>query len=185
MLAVNSPPEETLVYREVPATDPLPKSAKVHTADEAQRLVMQTLGISEITDESISTTLVKLLENRTPCIGSDWVDLPLWHAVVRNWQGEVKTDRHIHKEQYARALDVYLDPVSGQVMELRTRWPDDMPPIGAELSSQEAARQMHKGGRETYHAFASEKPKVSFHRALESVAKYLEHSLFLYSGLCR
>jgi len=135
---------------------------KIRSGDVACAESIKMLGLPESVLAKSSAKLVTLVVNNTPYLSEQLVGTPLWHVVIQDWPKKIK---------YVTPLDVYVDPVKGRVLELRTRWPEGEPPIAPEPSAESATRQMSgRGPHDVFHGFPESLPKVSFLDALDALS---------------
>lgn len=116
-----------------------------------------------------SATLSTLKQDNTPFLSAQVKGGPLWHVVVPDWRIRLKSAKAESGGPYVRTFDVYLDPLTGQLIKARSRWPEDEPPIPPEPTAAQAEEQFRRASNEKYHSFPLETPRVTLAEALDSM----------------
>ena len=114
---------------------------------------------------------VTLTEDNTPYLESQLIGKPLWHVVLRDFSLRLESSPRGLADKYVRTWDIYLDPVSGRLLKLRSRWPKGEAPMEREPNAELAAKQMRRAGGEIYHGFPRNAPKASFLDALDGMQR--------------
>lgn len=127
------------------------------------------LGTADSTEMEARASQVTLIEENTPHLNQSVVGRPMWRATINNWTVKpLKPCSPTIRDRYMRTVDVLLDPANGKLVSVRTRWPEEEPPIAPEPSAEWAAREM-RSNREVYHGFPREQPPISFSEAVRVV----------------
>jgi hypothetical protein len=127
------------------------------------------LGTKHSRDTELDASIIILKQDNTPYLSQRIVERPLWKVVLRDWAMELpSTPPGVH-DKYSRTLDIFLDPIDGKLMKIRSRWPEAEPPMAPEPSAELAIKQMTRVGREKYHRFPDRPPNVSFMDAMETL----------------
>lgn len=150
-------------------TDRERESCNLRSPKEAIGQVQKVLGLKDSVTLRSTAELVTLQKDNTPYLSGDLVGRLLWHVVVDRWSVDLQQSRTEARDRYVRILDVYLDPVDGQVRKVASRWPKGEPPMPPTVNAMVAAEQMKNWGEEIYHGFPSDPPEVTFFDALVSI----------------
>ena len=138
-------------------------ACKVKQSAQAKELALRSVGLKG--HVAASAELVTLEADQTPFLADKLRGRKLWMVTVPDWSVEFKSAPPDVKDTYGRTLDIYVDPVTGHVLKLRTRWPKNVPQDRVEPDAKSAELAI---APERYHAFPSEPPPISFLEALEA-----------------
>ncbi|UCE61665.1 MAG: hypothetical protein JSU63_07935 [Phycisphaerales bacterium] len=127
--------------------------------------------MNDTATRNTDASVITLAEDNTPFLSARLIGRPLWRVVLRDWSINVRVGSVSIDDPYSRVADVYLDPVSGRILKLKTRWPEGVPEMAPEVSAETGAEQMTRFGRTRYHDFPRKEPKVTFFQALESIPR--------------
>ncbi len=141
---------------------------KVDSPEEATRRAISVLGVDGRRVGSPEAVLTALLEDKTPFLSDKVAERPVWKVRTANQRLELGPEPRL-LDPRTRTFDTFIDPRTGALLKIISRWPDGIPSIGQDPSAVESARQLQAAGREKYHAFARELPPVSFVEALEAI----------------
>lgn len=144
---------------------------RIRSAEQSMAQARKALGLPKENTLLMNTTLVALQHENTPYLNQELIGRPLWHVVLQNWSAEVKSTPSWLKDPYRRTLDIFLDPRTGQIVKIKSRWPEGEPPMADELSAGEAVEEMRRAGNEIYHGFPTTTPRVTFLDALDSMQR--------------
>jgi len=139
----------------------------LHDSEQTALRARQILGIPTDATATISASVETLQDDNTPYLREQLLGRPLWHVEIRDWSLHLNSDVRRRKDPYRRTLDVFLDPNSGQVVKLQTRWPPGEPPSAPEPTAESAAWQMLNGPSEIYHGIPDVPPPISFMEAVD------------------
>jgi hypothetical protein len=134
---------------------------------EARRI----LGVADKTPPHLSAALVKPSEDNTPFLSAKVVGRPIWQVVVADWRLELPSASRGPQDGRRLTFDMFIDPETGGLLKLVSRWPEGVPAIAPEPTARVAEEQMRRAGLEEYTGFPQSKPPVDFLRALDVVYK--------------
>lgn len=143
----------------------------VPTQAKAVSGMSKITGLTEATDQPVHAKLVMLEQDNTPYLSNRLIGRPLWHVEVRNVALKLESSPPGYKDAYVRTLDVFLDPLTGQMLKVKSRWPAGVAPIAPEPSAEFAVMQMLGSDKEIYHGFPDVLPPISFLEALDAIQK--------------
>lgn len=144
---------------------------KVVGAAEARLSSLRTFGAETHDPEESAAQLVSLVQDRTPYLATLLLTTPLWHSQINDIKLKLPSSPTGFEDSRQRTFDLFLDPNRGQLVKVRSRWPDGQPPMPEELDADQAADQMYRSGREKYHGFPDDQPVVTFMAALDSIQR--------------
>lgn len=125
-----------------------------------------------IAGDRVTTEVTVLRDDSTPFLHQMLVGRELWHVVIKDWALQpLKSSPVERKDSYVRTLDIYLDPLTAQVVKLESRWPSNELPIAPQPSGESATAQMRDQG-EVYHGFPDEPPSISFLEAIKAIQEH-------------
>lgn len=154
---------DALVASGEPAQTQPTTEARLRSASAAATEARSIAGIGS--QFKANALLVRVEEDNTPFLADRLSGRDLWKVTVQDWRIELAG----FKDPYKRILDMILDPSTGQMLKISTRWPKGEPPIAPEPDSASATRQMLGAGREQYHDFVAERPPITFMQAVAIV----------------
>ena len=128
--------------------------------DRARRLV----GLKA--DVEASAELVTIEGDETPFLADKIKGRKLWMVTVPDWSVELKSAPD-EKDLYRRTLDAVLDPTTGQILKVKTRWPENVPEPEDTIEPDAKTAESHILP-EKYYGYPSEPPPISFMEALET-----------------
>jgi len=129
------------------------------------------LGLEALPIRRFQAELVVLDNDNTPYLWDQFVGKALWHVVAHIGSFELPSSPPGSEDRYPRVVDVFLDPATGKLVKLRTRWPKEELPMLPEVSGPFGAAQMQGHGGERYHGFPDQPPKTSFLEALDAIQR--------------
>ncbi len=113
--------------------------------------------------------LISLLDDDTPFLSQFLLEKPIWQVVIRDWRLELASAQPEARDPYIRTWDVLVTPADGRVVKVRSRWPDEEPPIPPEPRADSATCQIYASGYTVYHGFPERDPRITFVDALDSL----------------
>ncbi|UCE61666.1 MAG: PepSY domain-containing protein [Phycisphaerales bacterium] len=128
------------------------------------------VGLDDRKPQDLLARVVVLTEDNTAFLSDQLLGRPLWHVLIDNWSMDLPSTPPGWKDKYARSLDVFLDPQSGSVLKIATRWPKGIPASAPEPDGESATSQV-EGGHEKYLSFPAGTPSISFTEAIDIVQK--------------
>lgn len=131
----------------------------------AQRLVDRK-SPSSVTYEAIKATL---FEDNTPYLAPQLIGRDLWRVTIDEFDVQLPSAPWAPSNRFIRVIDVLLDAKDGRLYKVRSRWPNNEPPISPEATAPMAADQMHRSGNEVYHGFPVDTPAITFVEALDAI----------------
>jgi hypothetical protein len=150
--------------------NPADRSAwQVQQADQAVARTRQIIGAKETSYTEVAASVVTLTTDNTPHIGAQLVGRELWHVVLDGWTMEIESYPPHYKDRYLRTVDVYIDPLNGRVLKIKTQWPEGAPGKRPEVTAEVEEGKMARFGMKRIHGFADHDPKISFLQALDSI----------------
>lgn len=148
---------------------------KLQTPDASIDAAHRVLGLARSTKRPADAELTALQEDNIPHLSEQVIGRSLWQVTIRNWSMELPSIppgfKARVKDRYIRTIDVYLDPENGQLVKVKTRWPEGEPLMAPEPTATSATRQLTNAGQEVYHRFPVGDPKLSFLEALDSIQR--------------
>jgi hypothetical protein len=144
---------------------------KVVGVAEARLSTLRTFGAATHDPAESATQLVSVVQDRTPFVATLLLTRPLWHSQIDGLKLQLPSSPPGFEDSFQRTFDLFLDPVCGQLVKVRSRWPQGEAPIPDELEADQAAEQMNRSGDEKYHGFPGDPPAVTFISALDSVQR--------------
>lgn len=140
------------------------------TRDETIEQACKSLGRSLVTQVPVVAQVVTLREDNMPYLSKQFIERPLWHVEVRDVSVDRADESFPIRDRYSpRTLDVFLDPISGCILKIVSRWPEGEPRMPPTVDAATAATQMERSGKETYHGFPTRPPRITFLDALRTV----------------
>lgn len=133
--------------------------------EEARRCV----GYVGTEESGIEASLAIVEHDNSPFVNSQIAGRQLWLVTLRQWSQELKSTPIGMGDRYLRTIDVTLDPVSGQVLLVRSRIPEGVEELPPEPEAAVAEVQMRKSGGEVYHGLPVDASRVTFVQALDSI----------------
>jgi hypothetical protein len=140
----------------------------LQTEEQATEKARRYLGLPDDAPQPEPAKLVILDADNTPYLSEIITGRPIWHIVIKDWKIELKSFPE-REDSYVRTFDVFLDPQTGQLLKIVSRWPDGVPPIPPEPGAASYTDQMKRAGNERYHGFPAELPSATFVDALDGV----------------
>lgn len=141
----------------------------VQVENEAIDHVLEMLGAPRQLASDATARLVTVQTDNTPFLHEQIVGRRLWEVVVPKWRLDLASARPGVEDAYERTFDVLLDPESGNVLWVASRWPEGEPGEVGDLPPQIAEEQMSGWWGEEYHGFPPAKPATTFVQALDVV----------------
>ncbi len=145
---------------------------KAGTKHAAVAAANKVLGLERTEGVHVDGQIELVANDNTPFLDEQINRRPLWHLTVSNWRLSLKTGGREPADVAPRTFDVYVEPVSGSVLKIISRWPEGVPAIQPMPSAAFAEQCMRRSGNERYHGFPEEPPGVSFVEALHAVQKH-------------
>lgn len=145
-----------------------PISAPAH--NKALAAAAEVAGVSKERYKSIGEIQLSGDEDKTPFLHDAIVNRPVWWATTEVFSLALSSTPDGWHDKYSRTLDVYLDPESGRLLKVSTRWPDGEKEIAPEPDAANAAWQL-QGTREMYHGIPEEDPPISFLEAIDVIQR--------------
>jgi hypothetical protein len=142
---------------------------KLRESSDATQEVRDILGVGTTADVELDAEVVILEDTNTPYLKSQVVGRPLWKATLRGWKLQLPSAPQSTKDRYNRVFEVWVDPVDGRLVRVKSRWPEGEPPMAPEPSAEIAVAQMLGAGGETYHGFPDAAPRSTFVQALDGL----------------
>lgn len=136
---------------------------KVKQSAQAKELALRSVGLKG--HVAASAELITLEADQTPFLSDKLRGRKLWTVTVPDWSVEFKSAPPNVKDAYGRTLDIHVDPVTGHMLKLRTRWPKNVPQDRVQPDAKSAELAI---APERYHGFPSQPPPISFLEALEA-----------------
>jgi len=139
---------------------------KLKRADDAKECALRSLGLKAGT--AASAELVTVESDDTPFLADKLNGREMWLVTVPDWSIELRSapNEAEAKDRYRRTVDILLDPETGHVVKVKTRWPESVPKRGVEPDSKSLEAAMDPG---RYHGFPQEPSPISFLEALEAL----------------
>ena len=159
---------------------------KIKRATQAGDCALRLAGLKS--DVAASAKLVTLENDETPFLADKLNGRDVWMVTVPDWSVELKS-APAKKDSYRRTLDMIIEPATGGVVKVRTRWPENVPEPKdtVEPDARTAEEQILP---ERYHGFPVQAPPLSFLEALDGywgeaalVAKRIDGLWVLYSRM--
>lgn len=165
-----------------PSDTPLPKPsvnyldllqqrrAPLNPTDE-EKAIAAAVRITGMEKEQFkSVGAIKLIddEDKTPFLHELIVNRPIWWVTTESFSLELSSTPAGWHDSYPRLLDVFLDPESGHLLKLATRWPDGEKEIAPEPDAANAEWQM---GAEKYLGTPDDDPPISFFEANDVIQR--------------
>lgn len=144
-----------------------------NTAAEAQlatELVQKLVGLSGTEASEVIHNPPSVHKDATPFLHSEFIRRATRCLRFDNVSLRLPSAPTL-VDSYARTLNVYLDPSTGQLLKVATTWPATEPPIAPELDPEVATEQLRLV-QEIYHGFPEDAPPISFLEALDIVKNY-------------
>lgn len=145
---------------------------RLKLSGEAKLRACRLIGLTGEQGSRMDTSLVTLTQDNTPFLSDSLVGRDLWHIRLRDWSFELKSVAEGYKDTRNRTADIYLDPIDGRLLKLKTHWAKGERKMPPEVSAKVGAEQMLHAGHERYHGFPTEDPKISFLDALDSIFRW-------------
>jgi hypothetical protein len=149
---------------------PVPNDSAIATRDECILAARQLLGLLD-EPVTISASLEHVVDDETPFLKENIRGKLLWHVVIAKWRFRLPSMPFSARDDYERTVDVLLQPSSGSVLSVVSRWPDGVPPIAPEPTASIAEARMQDVGEEKYHGFVNRPPTISLMKALDIILK--------------
>jgi len=121
--------------------------------------------------DSISAVLKTVTDDNTHYLSDRIIGKPFWHITYHDLPIQLKSAPGFVRDPYHRTWDALLDPQSGVMVTIRSRWPENEALPSPEPTASVAAARMSSGSGEVYRSFPSDAPSISFWDALESLER--------------
>lgn len=145
---------------------------KLKLGGEAKVRACEVIGLASDEASRMAASLVRLTQDNTPFLSDALVGRDLWHIGLRDFSFQLKSVPEGYKDTKTRTADIYLDPINGRFLKLRTRWPEGERKMPPEVSAEAGAEQMLQSGRKRYHGFPTDDPEISLLDALDSILRW-------------
>lgn len=121
--------------------------------------------VSEIADAK----KVMIEDDQTPYLSAQINHHEFVVVALRGWSVKLPSSGVSGSASRELTFDVLVNPNTRQVVKIRSRWPEGVPPIDPEPNAAVAAEQMWRSGHEVYHGFPLDRPIVHLAEALRTV----------------
>jgi hypothetical protein len=93
----------------------------------------------------------------------------VWRVEIKNFRLKLKSVWPRYKDKYLRNFEVLVDPNTGHLLRIRSKFDGYDPNMLPEPPAEVAEARIRGGGYEIYHGFPAEPPKISFLEALDAI----------------
>ena len=110
--------------------------------------------------------LVRIAADNTPYLGAQISGRPVWRVTVHKCKLRFAEPRLQADLFVDNAWEVFLDPRTGSLLRVQSVPGQPMQELLREPDAENATQQLRNAGKETYHAFPDEPPRIGFVEAL-------------------
>lgn len=93
----------------------------------------------------------------------------VWRIEIKNVRLKLKSVWPRYKDNYLRNFEVLVDPNTGHLLRIRSKFDGYDPNMLPEPPAEWAEARIRGAGYEIYHGFPAEPPKISFLEALDAI----------------
>jgi hypothetical protein len=93
----------------------------------------------------------------------------VWRIEIKNVRLKLKSVWPRYKDKYLRNFEVLVDPNTGHLLRIRSKFDGYDPNMLPEPPAEVAEARIRGGGHEIYHGFPAEPPNISFLEALDAI----------------
>jgi hypothetical protein len=104
----------------------------------------------------------------------------IWRVRIKNVRLKLKSAIPWLKDRYVRNFEVLVDPNTGHLLRIRSKFDGHDPNMLPEPPAEVAEEEMRNSGNEIYHGFPLDPPKISLLDALDAVmgSPYLAKEIY-------
>lgn len=145
------------------------ETVKIQMAEQVVSSCLDSLGLAEPDAAIAHASMVTVEDDNTPFLCDEVNGRALWQVVIQNWLPQTRSTTIGKTDGEKRTWEVLVDPTTGIVLKLKSRWPGSVPSMPPTARADIAVEQMTNAGREKYHGFPSHAPRVPFLQALNAI----------------
>lgn len=143
----------------------------VRDEEQVRAQVVAVVGVPRDLLLESKIELVSVKEDNTPFLNKEIISQPLWKVTTPKWRLRLASAMPGFEDQYERYFDILVDPRSGTILKITSRWPPGIPEMVPQPPADYAEAQMNSSGRERYHSFPANAPAITFLEALDVVLR--------------